>query len=387
LNSFLLLSGRDRLDEAKGIETGALRGVRGLVGRWGVENVEADLVLGDVNRVVDADAPHVPRQLLRCQYVSWPCVTVMKTRPIRGAARSPAYFGAMNRLNVTSLSPDCCTLDVLCRESGSTDEDFVSIRLSSYVAETMTRLGIADYEAVLSFLEEAQTLDGLAPITPELLDRLAQLAHCEWAAFFEVDDSRRIFTGYIPCAAEGGTLSELEDEQLTSKRTVEFRRHKSSNLLGPVLLSDAFSLGARTDRGFNINFREYGFTDQIHVNLDPTRDWAAEIVVYRSGDLGERERLILRLLRPHLAAMYRGAEVRRRLARTSAEFDPDALAALTPRECEVMRCVADGLTNQDIAAALVVELCTVRKHLEHVYEKLRVHSRTAAVALLRQPRR
>jgi DNA-binding CsgD family transcriptional regulator len=251
----------------------------------------------------------------------------------------------------------------------------------------MTRLGIADYEAVLSFLEEAQTLDGLAPITPELLDRLARIAHCEWAAFFEIDDSRRIFTAYIPCAAEGGTLSELEDEQLTSKRTVEFRRHKSKKRLGPVLLSEAFTLRERTNSDFNINFRDYGFTDQIHVNLDPTRDWAAEIVVYRSGDLGEREQLILRLLRPHLAAMYRRAEVRRRLATASAEFDPDALTALTPRECEVMRCVADGLTNQDIAAALVVELCTVRKHLEHVYEKLRVHSRTAAVALLRQPRR
>jgi len=52
-----------------------------------------------------------------------------------------------------------------------------------------------------------------------------------------------------------------------------------------------------------------------------------------------------------------------------------------------MHCVADGLTNHEIAAALVVELGTVRKHLEHVYEKLGVHSRTAALARLRRPRR
>lgn len=249
------------------------------------------------------------------------------------------------------------------------------------------RLGIADYEAVLGFLEQAQTLDAFAPITPELLDRLAQLADCEWATFFEMDHSRRMFTGYIPCAAEGGTLPEPEDEWWTCRRIVEFRRHKSTNRFEPVLLSDAFTLGERTNGDFNINFREYGFADQIHVNLHPTRDWAAEIVVFRSGELGERERLILRLLRPHLAAMYRRAEVRRRLATASAEFDPDALAALTPRECDVMRCVADGLTNHEIAAALVVELSTVRKHLEHVYQKLCVHSRTAAVAQLRQPRR
>src|SRR5215208_4858320 len=115
----------------------------------------------------------------------------------------------------------------------------------------MTRLGTADYEAVLSFLEEAQTVDGFAPITPELLDRLAHLADCEWASFFEIDHSRRIQTGYIPCAAEGGTLSEIEDEWWTCRRTLELRRHQSTNRLGPVLLSDAFTLGERTNRDFN----------------------------------------------------------------------------------------------------------------------------------------
>lgn len=247
----------------------------------------------------------------------------------------------------------------------------------------MTRLGIADYERVLSFLEEAQTHDGLAPITPDLLDRLAQLANCTWASFFETDHSRRSHTAYIPCAAEGGTLPEVGDEWWTCRRTVELRRHKSTNRLGPVLLSDAFTRGERTNGDFNINFREFGFTDQIHINLDPTRDWPAEVVVYRSRDLGERERLILRLLQPHLAAMYRRAEVRRRLTTAPAEFGADALAPLTPRECEVMRCVADGLSNEEIAKVLVVERSTVRKHLEHIYDKLGVRSRTAALAKLR----
>jgi ATP/maltotriose-dependent transcriptional regulator MalT len=45
--------------------------------------------------------------------------------------------------------------------------------------------------------------------------------------------------------------------------------------------------------------------------------------------------------------------------------------------------VADGLSNAEIASALVVERSTVRKHLENVYEKLGVRSRTAALAKLR----
>lgn len=56
---------------------------------------------------------------------------------------------------------------------------------------------------------------------------------------------------------------------------------------------------------------------------------------------------------------------------------------LTPREHEVMRCVADGLSNSEIARRLWIELPTVRKHLEHIYQKLGVSSRTAAVAKLR----
>src|SRR6266536_5440068 len=63
--SCLLLSGRDRFDDAEGIETGALRGLRGVASRWGVEDVEADLVLGNVDRVVEADARRPARQLLR----------------------------------------------------------------------------------------------------------------------------------------------------------------------------------------------------------------------------------------------------------------------------------------------------------------------------------
>jgi DNA-binding CsgD family transcriptional regulator len=45
--------------------------------------------------------------------------------------------------------------------------------------------------------------------------------------------------------------------------------------------------------------------------------------------------------------------------------------------------VADGLSNAEIASVLVVERSTVRKHLEHIYEKLGVRSRTAALAKVR----
>jgi DNA-binding CsgD family transcriptional regulator len=55
---------------------------------------------------------------------------------------------------------------------------------------------------------------------------------------------------------------------------------------------------------------------------------------------------------------------------------------LTDREREILELVAAGKTNAEIAEAIWIAPGTVRKHLENIYEKLGVHSRTAAVATL-----
>ena len=61
------------------------------------------------------------------------------------------------------------------------------------------------------------------------------------------------------------------------------------------------------------------------------------------------------------------------------ERDPPPL---TEREREILDLVAAGKTNSEIAEAIWIAPGTVRKHLENIYEKLGVHSRTAAIAAL-----
>jgi DNA-binding CsgD family transcriptional regulator len=56
---------------------------------------------------------------------------------------------------------------------------------------------------------------------------------------------------------------------------------------------------------------------------------------------------------------------------------------LSEREIEVLQLVAAGLSNQEIARRLVITPGTVKKHLEHIYSKLDVHSRTSAIARAR----
>jgi DNA-binding CsgD family transcriptional regulator len=58
----------------------------------------------------------------------------------------------------------------------------------------------------------------------------------------------------------------------------------------------------------------------------------------------------------------------------------DDTYGLTPRELEVLRLVAGGKTNREIASILVVSEHTVARHVQNILLKLRVSSRTAATA-------
>lgn len=86
---------------------------------------------------------------------------------------------------------------------------------------------------------------------------------------------------------------------------------------------------------------------------------------------------------------------RRRLVLTRVNGAPPTLLLteeavtrpLSRREWEVLGLVEDGLTNADIAAALWISPGTVRTHLENIYAKLGVRSRTAAVARARSLKR
>ena len=67
------------------------------------------------------------------------------------------------------------------------------------------------------------------------------------------------------------------------------------------------------------------------------------------------------------------------LVRRMREPQASAAPSLSARETQVLRLVADGLGNAQIATALFISEATVKTHLIHVFEKLEVSSRTRAV--------
>jgi DNA-binding CsgD family transcriptional regulator len=94
-------------------------------------------------------------------------------------------------------------------------------------------------------------------------------------------------------------------------------------------------------------------------------------LLFRRGpgpDFTQRDRDLLTLLRPHLHHAYRQQQRRQHPG-----------PQLTRRQRELLRLVAAGHTNRQIARRLSIAEVTVRKHMENIFERLQVTSRTAAV--------
>jgi DNA-binding CsgD family transcriptional regulator len=152
---------------------------------------------------------------------------------------------------------------------------------------------------------------------------------------------------------------------------------RTSDLRRVVKISDFYSdrqwhsIGARC--GIN---RPLGFEHDLMLTLparsglviEPGRTMRLFFFRGRGPDFSERDRAVLTLLRPHLHQAYLDAERGRHPA-----------SRLTPRQWDLLRLIAAGHTNAQIARRLDLSEGTVRTHLENIYERLDVSSRTAAV--------
>jgi DNA-binding CsgD family transcriptional regulator len=125
---------------------------------------------------------------------------------------------------------------------------------------------------------------------------------------------------------------------------------------------------------YNEYYRPIGIRHAMALPIHVDGRLLVSFVFNRAGSgFGERELALAETVRPHLASFYR----------LSGGLPKAAPAPLTPRERDVLEWVAAGKTSRDIAAILGAKPRTIEKHLERIYEKLGVETRTAAAARAR----
>ena len=240
----------------------------------------------------------------------------------------------------------------------------------------MATLAERDVRLALELVYDAASMADADPFPREFLERLSRLIPADAiVGYHEAIIGRPCRTVEFVEIPEEGIPTDLQDAGRSFWHQDPLRHGVGSREVRSLKLSDFLTRRERRKLEFYwYVWRPLGIDDSLRVWL-PAPTGRARVIYLERGkrDFTERDRAILELLRPSLIRIQQAARARRRK-------ETGALSTLTGREREILEWIARGKTSREIAAILVVSPHTVRKHIEHVLEKLDVRTRSAAVA-------
>ena len=215
-------------------------------------------------------------------------------------------------------------------------------------------------------------------VPPSLLGDLLGLVGGDLVVFSGTDSSRRVdwFGQTMPIEADDPGFDEASFWSHYWNSPCSYPEH-TGDLRRHVLISDFYSARQWHSTGmYQDCCKPYGNEHELMLCLPagpgpatgPRRTLRLVFIRGPGPDFSGRDRDLLTVLRPHLHQAYLDAERRRH-----------PVPKLTPRQYELLRLVAVGHTNAQIARRLGVTEGTVRIHLQNIYARLHVSSRTAAV--------
>jgi DNA-binding CsgD family transcriptional regulator len=238
------------------------------------------------------------------------------------------------------------------------------------------RLAERDVRLALELVYDAASMTDTEPFPPEFLERLCGLIPADAIiGYHEAIIGRPCRVVEFVEIPEAGIPADLQEAGGRFWHQDPLRHGVGCREWRALKLSDFLTRRERRKLEFYwYVWRPLGIDDSLRVWL-PAPAGRARVIYLERGkrDFTERDRGILELLRPSLIRIQKRAHGRRH-AQTVAN------ATLTRREREILGWIARGKTSREIAAILVVSPHTVRKHTEHILEKLDVRTRSAAVA-------
>lgn len=245
----------------------------------------------------------------------------------------------------------------------------------------MDTLSAADLLRLLKVLPELYRVGDLESYQEQVLKVVPRLISCEITSYNELDarGARGVWRVDPPDAPVEAYSPFFE---LHMPEHPLLQHYATAKTAGTLKITDVVSQRSFRELGIYSEFFRPLRTEYQLVAPLPTAGPRVVGVALSRGrrDFDERERTLLDLLRPHLA------QARANAAFVSALRLPppirSKLGTLTARELQVLAEVAAGRANKEIARSLAVSPLTVRAHLEHIFEKLDVASRTQAASLL-----
>jgi DNA-binding CsgD family transcriptional regulator len=226
-------------------------------------------------------------------------------------------------------------------------------------------------------------LDEPAGFTAALLPGLADLVGCDIATHTEFEPGPAPDFRYRDHPA-GSITKDVLDAFIRN-----FSRHPLATYYqrtgdGRALRMSDFLSAAEFHRGdlYHECYRPRPTEHVLAIHLPtPNRSVSAFTLNRARGEFTDTERDLLDLLRRPLAVAQSRMRVRHAAARALVITSPGWAGVLTEREFEVLEQVALGHTSVAIGRMINCSARTVSKHLEHIYRKLGVTNRAAAVAL------
>lgn len=207
-----------------------------------------------------------------------------------------------------------------------------------------------------------------------LLAGLKRLIPCAALSAFEMDAQHRSVSLGQQVPDDDGDESDPEDEVFWTHYWDDLSccyPDRTGDVRSVTKTTDFYSVRQIQDMPMYQEYvKQFGMMHDLMLCLPVGPQRTHRVLLWREPgrDFSERDRALLILLRPHLLAAYRRSALRRQTD-----------LSLTDRQWQLLRQVAAGHTNAQIARRLGVSEGTVRKHLENIFQRMGVASRTAAV--------
>jgi DNA-binding CsgD family transcriptional regulator len=242
------------------------------------------------------------------------------------------------------------------------------------VAERMA-VTSSDLRRMLDAVDPAQAGEAGRNVPYSVLHQIANLVPCDYITFQVMDPYKRVLA-----AQDGAECDDLDDPEQWELWWPAFWESCSypqrSGDFSTVTRGSDHLPGVRKGPKWAASTAAFGQAPmhKVMVCLPPAGTVDRRLLLWRESgsNFSEREVMMLTLLRPHLTALYQRHQ-------TLGGRTPH----LTPRQIAVLRLVAMGYTNKQIARELFVAEATVRKHLENIYTRLDVGNRAGALARYR----